>query len=128
MIASKREPKGELTIRTLAMPKDTNPNGDMFGGWILSQMDLAGAILAKDVAKGKTVTIAIDTMKFILPLFVGDVLCCYTYVEKVGNTSVQIKIEAWARRQYANERELVTEGLFTYVAIDEQRKPRPIDK
>jgi len=120
-----REPLGELMIRAMSMPKDTNPNGDIFGGWVLSQMDLAGAMLANQKANGKTVTIAVDAMKFILPVFVGDVLCCYAKVKSNGKTSIQIAIEAWARRQYSNERVLVTEGLFTFVAIDENRNPRP---
>lgn len=121
-------PQGELSVRTLAMPGDTNPNGDIFGGWVLSQMDIAGAIVAGKRAKGRTVTVSLEAMKFHLPVFVGDVLCCYADVVKVGRTSIQIKIEAWAMRNFDPERVLVTEGIFTYVAIDEHRKPRPVPK
>jgi acyl-CoA thioesterase YciA len=121
-------PQGELAVRTLAMPADTNPSGDIFGGWVLSQMDIAGAIVAGKKANGRIVTVSLEAMKFHLPVFVGDVLCCYADVVKVGRTSIQIKIEAWAMRNFDPERVLVTEGIFTYVAIDEDRKPRIISK
>jgi acyl-CoA thioesterase YciA len=110
------------------MPADTNPSGDIFGGWVLSQMDIAGAIVAGKKANGRIVTVSLEAMKFHLPVFVGDVLCCYADVVKVGRTSIQIKIEAWAMRNFDPERVLVTEGIFTYVAIDEDRKPRIISK
>lgn len=124
----KSEPHGELAVRTLAMPADTNPNGDIFGGWVLSQMDIGGAIVAGKRAKGRIVTVSLEAMKFHLPVYVGDVLCCYADVAKVGRTSLQIKIEAWAMRNYDPERVLVTEGVFTYVAVDEHRKPRVVPK
>ena len=117
----------ELITRALAMPADTNPDGDIFGGWVLSQMDIAGGILTKKRAKGRTVTIAVESMVFHLPVYVGDVLCCYGEIIKIGKTSIQVKIEAWASRQYKDERVKVTEGIFTYVAIDENKKPRPVD-
>tara|TARA_B100001564_G_scaffold354576_1_gene365394 strand:+ start:1226 stop:1606 length:381 start_codon:yes stop_codon:yes gene_type:complete len=120
------KPKGELSIRVLAMPADTNPAGDIFGGWLLSQMDVAGNILAKRIASGRTVTIAIDSMSFLEPVSVGDTLCCYTHVERIGKTSITIMVEAWATPQYTEESIKVTEGIFTYVAIDENRKPRVI--
>ena len=91
-------PRGELSLRTVAMPADTNPSGDIFGGWVLSQMDQAGGIAAAERARGRVVTIAIEAMTFIRPVKVGDVLCVYTAVDQVGRTSVKIHVEAWARR------------------------------
>lgn len=121
-------PLGDLVVRTLAMPADTNPNGDIFGGWLLSQMDIAGGIFSKRYAQGKTVTVALDSMQFHRPVFVGDVLCCYCLLEKVGKTSMSVKVEAWTVREYSDSRIKVTEGLFTYVAIDKDRRPRPVQK
>ena len=123
---SNKKPDGELAIRTLAMPADTNPNGDIFGGWVLSQMDIAGGIITKKRAGGKTVTVAVDAMQFHLPVKVGDVLCCYVELIKIGRTSLTVKIEAWASREYSSERIMVTEGEFTYVAINDQHKPIPV--
>jgi acyl-CoA thioesterase YciA len=120
------EPNGELTLRTLAMPKDVNTNGDIFGGWVLSQMDMAAGIVAADRAKGRVATVAIDAMQFIRPVKVGDVLCIYVSVARVGRTSLGLQIEAWVRRRGQDEREKVTEGLFTFVAIDEAGRPRPV--
>lgn len=117
---------GELTIRVIAMPQDTNPNGDMFGGWVVSQMDLAGLSIARRAAKCRITTVAIDGMSFINPVFVGDALCCYAKLIKIGTTSMQIKISAWAVREDTEERHHVTEGLFTYVAIDEHGRPQPV--
>lgn len=122
------EPQGELTVRTMAMPKDTNPIGDIFGGYLLSQMDIAGGIYTQKIAKGRTVTIAVDSMTFHKPLNVGDILCCYCDTIKVGNTSIAVKVEAWTIRQFQSSREKITEGVFTYVAIDDNRKPRPVNK
>ena len=120
-------PKGSLAIRTIAMPADTNPAGDIFGGWVLSQMDIAGGLATKKIAKGRTVTIAVDSMVFHEPVFVGDTLCCYTDIIKTGKTSITVKIEAWANRQYEDGRIKVTEGVFTFVAVTSDRKPRSID-
>jgi acyl-CoA thioesterase YciA len=120
------EPRGSLMIRTLAMPTDTNIVGDIFGGWLLSQMDIAGGEAAAMRAKGRTATVAIEAMTFHLPVFVGDVLECYTGVERVGRTSMAIRVEAWAVRRGTRERVLVTDGVFTYVAVDDDRKPRPV--
>ena len=120
------EPRGELTVRTMAMPADTNANGDIFGGWVLSQMDQAGGIAGVERAKGRVVTIAVDAMTFIRPVKVGDVLCVYTSVESVGRTSMKIHIEAWARRFRTDVRERVTVATFTFVAIDDEGRPRPI--
>ncbi|MBI2520055.1 MAG: acyl-CoA thioesterase [Bdellovibrio sp.] len=105
------------------MPGDTNPNGDIFGGWVLSQMDIAGGIITKKLAGSKTVTVAVDAMTFHLPVLVGDVLGCYVEVIKIGRTSITVKVEAWADREFSSSRVKVTEGLFTYVAIDATRRP-----
>jgi acyl-CoA thioesterase YciA len=119
-------PNGELTLRTLAMPADVNVNGDIFGGWVLSQMDIASGILAGARAKGRVATVALDAMKFIRPVKVGDVLCIYGRIERVGRTSMGIAIEAWVLRNRIDQREKVTEAMFTYVAIDENGRPRPV--
>jgi acyl-CoA thioesterase YciA len=126
MSKAKETPTGSLAVRSLAMPADTNPNGDIFGGYLLSQMDIAGAIYSQEQAGGRTVTIAIDSMSFYKPLNVGDTLCCYCDTLKIGNTSIKVKVEAWAVRRFNTERVKITEGVFTYVAIDDDRKPRPI--
>jgi acyl-CoA thioesterase YciA len=120
------EPRGDLTVRTMAMPADTNANGDIFGGWVLSQMDQAGGIAGVERAQGRVVTIAVDALTFIRPVKVGDVLCVYTRVEHVGRTSMKIHIEAWARRFQTNVREKVTVATFTFVAIDDEGRPRPV--
>ena len=123
-VASATEPKGTLTVRTLAMPADTNPAGDIFGGWVMSQMDIAGAIAAVERAQGRVVTVAVEAMTFIAPVKVGDILCVYTTISRVGNTSITVAIEAWARRNRLAERVKVTEGHFVYVALDEQGQKR----
>ena len=120
------EPKGALTIRTLAMPADTNPAGDIFGGWVMSQMDIAGAIAAVERAKGRVVTVAVEAMTFISPVKVGDILCVYTSIEKVGRTSITIAIEAWARRNRLDDRVKVTDGRFVYVALGDDGLKRPV--
>ena len=120
------EPTGDLCIRTLAMPADTNANGDIFGGWVLSQMDQAGGIAGVERARGRVVTIALEAMTFIRPVRVGDVLCVYTAVDAVGRTSMKIHVEAWARRFRTNQREKVTTGTFTFVAVDDDGRPKPI--
>ncbi len=119
-------PSGDLTVRTIAMPADTNANGDIFGGWVLSQMDQAGGIAGVERAQGRVVTVAVEAMTFIRPVRVGDVLCVYTRVDKVGRTSMKIHMEAWARRFQTQFREKVTEATFTFVAIDDEGRPRPI--
>ncbi len=120
-------PKGELTLRTLTMPRDTNPNGDIFGGWLVSEMDMAGGVAAQQYADCRVATVAIETMVFHKPVFVGDVLCCYTHLERVGTTSMTFRIQVWAIRGGGRtDRIKVTEGLFTFVAIGEDRRPMPI--
>lgn len=108
------------------MPADANPTGDIFGGWILSQMDLAGGNFAGQRAKGRVATVAITAMTFHLPVYVGDEVSCYCSLEKVGTTSMAIKVEAWARRGWTGEAVKVTEGIFTYVALGPDRRPRPV--
>jgi acyl-CoA thioesterase YciA len=120
-------PRGDLTVRTIAMPADTNANGDIFGGWVMSQMDQAGGIAGVDRANGRVVTVAVDAMTFIRPVRVGDVLCVYTRVSQVGRTSMKIEVEAWARRFRLQLREKVTEATFTFVAIDDAGRPRSVD-
>jgi acyl-CoA thioesterase YciA len=120
------EPHGTLTIRTLAMPGDTNPAGDIFGGWVLSQMDIAGSIHAVETVQGRVVTVAVEAMTFIAPVKVGDVLCVYTSIERIGNTSITVGIEAWARRNRLADRVKVTQGRFVYVALDEHGNKRRV--
>ena len=119
-------PNGVLTARVIAMPADTNANGDIFGGWVLSQMDMAGGIAAVERTRGRVVTIKVDTMIFIRPVRVGDVLSVYTLVESIGRTSMKLHIEAWAKRFISHELEKVTDATFTFVAIDDNGRPRPI--
>jgi acyl-CoA thioesterase YciA len=121
-------PRGALTVRIIAMPADTNANGDIFGGWVLSRMDQAGGIAGVERARGRVVTVAIDAMQFIRPVRVGDVLEVYTEVESIGRTSMKIHVEAWARRFQTHVREQVTQAMFKFVAIDDAGKPRPIPK
>ena len=122
----KEKTKGRLTIRVLAMPADTNPAGDIFGGWVVSQMDIAAGICASQRAQARTVTAAIDGMSFIRPVQVGDILGVYTHIESVGNTSLTINVEAWVRRSRIGSREKVTEGKFTFVALGDDGKPMPV--
>jgi acyl-CoA thioesterase YciA len=121
------EPRGELCIQTVAMPADTNPSGDIFGGWLLAQMDIAGGIAARNLSGGRTVTIAVESMTFKKPVNVGDVVSCYAELERQGTTSVTFRVEVWSRRHESFVREKVTEGVFTYVAIGPDGTPRKID-
>ena len=122
------EPHGTLTIRTLAMPADTNPAGDIFGGWVMSQMDIAGAIAAVERAQGRVVTVAVEAMTFITPVKVGDVLCVYTTIERVGTTSITVGLEAWVRRNRLDVRQRVTEARFVYVTLDDNGNKRQVPK
>jgi acyl-CoA thioesterase YciA len=119
-------PPGELSIRTIAMPADTNPSGDIFGGWLMSQMDLAGGTFAQFRAKGRVATVAVDGFTFHKPVFVGDELSCYCQLVRVGRTSITVHVEAWVRRKHSSEHLKVTEATYTFVAIDGERKPRPV--
>lgn len=119
-------PRGSLTIQTLAMPADTNPNGDIFGGWLVSQMDLAAGVLAKKIAQGRVVTVAIHSMTFLKPVRVGDIVTCYAELIRSGNTSLTIAVEVWAAPAVSHEKYRVTEGTFVFVALDEQGKPRQV--
>ena len=125
-MTDKPEPKGALTIRTLAMPADTNPAGDIFGGWVMSQMDIAGAIAAVEHARGRVATVAVEAMTFIAPVKVGDILCVYTTIERIGTTSITVAVEAWARRREMADRVKVTAGRFVYVALGEDGRKRPV--
>ncbi len=122
------EPRGQMAIRTLAMPADANPSGDIFGGWVLAQMDIAGGITAGQLARGRVVTVAVDAMTFHLPVYVGDVLCVYADLERIGRTSLVLNLEAWAQRGRLGDRVRVTEGRFTFVAIDDDGRPRPVPR
>jgi acyl-CoA thioesterase YciA len=113
-------------IRTIAMPADTNPEGDIFGGWLMSQMDLAGATLAFDLAKGRCATVAVSEIVFLNPVSVGDEVSLFAEVLQVGRTSIRVAVEAWRRRRDSSEASQVTRGTFVYVAIDDQRQPRPV--
>jgi acyl-CoA thioesterase YciA len=121
-------PRGELSIRTVAMPADTNPSGDMFGGWVMSQIDLAGALHAHRRVPGRTATVAVDGIVFHKPVFVGDQVSCYTETVRIGNTSISVRVEVWVQRRQDPSEILVTSATITYVHIDENRRPTPIPK
>jgi acyl-CoA thioesterase YciA len=124
-----RQPRGMLVLRTMTMPRDANPNGDIFGGWILSQMDIAGGLMAAEVAQGRVVTVTVDKMVFQLPVRVGQAVCVHAELLQVGNSSMDIKLEVWARElvgAYEAARQLVTEGVFRYVAVDDRGSPRRV--
>lgn len=126
-----RHSRGNLLLRTLAMPSNTNANGDIFGGWIMSQMDIGGAILAKEIAHGRVVTVAVESMKFHRPVAVGDVVCCYGQCLNVGRSSIKIKVEVWVKKvasEPINERYLVTDAVFTFVAVNSENKSRTIPR
>ena len=124
--AAQTAPAGQLVGRVIAMPADTNPEGDIFGGWLLAQMDLAGATPAFDLAEGRCATIAVDAMVFHQPVSVGDEVSLYARILKAGRTSIRVHVEAWKRARAADHSVRVTEGVFTYVAIGSDRKPRPL--
>ena len=119
-------PQGELALQTVAMPKDTNPTGDIFGGWLLSQMDIAGMITASDMAGGRVATVAIDGMTFLTPVQVGAVVSCYCDMLEVGRSSIRIMVEVWINSPHDGEPLKVTEGEFVFVAIDENGRTRTI--
>lgn len=125
MTESKR-PAGEPAIRTVAMPADTNPNGDIFGGWLMAQMDIAGSVAAVRRAKGRVATVAVAGMSFHKPVLVGDLVSCYAAIAKIGRTSMTITVETWIDRR-SGESYKVTEGTFVYVALDDQGRPRAVE-
>src|SRR5213075_3419639 len=122
------KPQGELVIRTIAMPADTNPSGDIFGGWVISQMDLGSGILAAKTAQARVVTAAMEGMSFLQPVRVGDTVRCYAHVEKIGRTSMTIPVDVWVTRYMTGEELRVTHGVSTLVAVDESGKPIPVNR
>ena len=122
------QPTGDVVIRTIAMPADANANGDIFGGWLMSQMDLGGAILARGTAHCRVTTVAVDGMSFLRPVNVGDVVTCYGQLLGIGRTSMKVRVEAWVQRYADTTSQHVTEGTFTYVAIDDAGKPQPVKR
>lgn len=130
MTLNDNTPKGQLVLRTLAMPADTNPHGHIFGGWIMSQMDLAGGILAKEIAKRRVVTVNASSITFHKPAMVGDVVCCYAHCIKTGTTSITIEIEVWIKKvtdsEIATQRFRITDATFTYVSVDKHNNPKPL--
>jgi acyl-CoA thioesterase YciA len=119
-------PRGELSLRTVAMPADTNPAGDIFGGWIMSLMDLAAGVAASSQAKGRVATAAVSNLSFLRPVKVGDVVCVYTAVNRIGRTSITLGVETWVLRQGQGERVRVTAAEFVLVAVDDTGRPRAL--
>jgi acyl-CoA thioesterase YciA len=122
------QPRGELVIQTIAMPMDTNPKGDIFGGWVTSQMDLGSSILAAKTAKTRVVTVAMEGMSFLQPVRVGDTVRCYARIERIGRTSMTIPVEVWVTRYMTGEELRVTHGVFTFVAVDKTGQPIPVKR
>jgi acyl-CoA thioesterase YciA len=128
-MSDQSKPRGKLALQTVAMPADTNANGDIFGGWVVSNMDMASGIAARRRAKSRAVTRAIDKLEFIKPVFVGDTVCCYAELLKTGRTSMQFRIEVWTISLEHDDIPMkAAEGLFTFVAIDDAGKPQAIDR
>ncbi|MBF92320.1 MAG: acyl-CoA thioesterase [Euryarchaeota archaeon] len=122
-------PKGKLCLQVVAMPSDTNPSGDIFGGWLLSQMDIAGGVFCRSIVKSRVVTVSIESTEFKTPVFVGDTLSCHVSLIKIGNTSLKIHIESWISRGFNNDNQIkATEGIFTFVKVDKNGKPLEIKK
>jgi len=129
MSEEQRLPQGEMVLRTLAMPADTNANGDIFGGWLMSQMDMGGAILAKEIANGRVVTVRVDGMTFLKPVAVGDVVSCHARCIRTGSSSITINVEVWIKKvssEPIGQRYCTTEAVFIYVAVDGEGKARPL--
>ena len=127
-LTTETEPQGQLCTRTLAMPADTNQNGDIFGGWLLAQMDISGGVFAAKISKTRNVTVAIDAINFRKPVYVGDLVSVYGTLVRVGRTSIAVHLEAWVTRRKETQAILVTDGNFTYVSIDDQGRPQPINR
>ena len=119
-------PAGELTLQTIAMPADTNANGDIFGGWLMAQMDLGGAVMARHRARGRVVTVAVESMAFLKPVMVGDVVSIHSTMQREGRSSMRIAVNVWVSREPYGEKVQVTEAVFTYVAVDDEGRPRPL--
>lgn len=120
------QPSGTIALQTITMPADTNPFGDIFGGWVMAQMDIAGAIHANEVSLGRVTTVAVGSMVFIRPVPVGAVISCYTSTLRIGNTSIRVKVEVWIKDFLTHQISQVTQGEYVYVAIDEQGRKRPV--
>lgn len=116
------------SLRTLAMPANANANGDIFGGWLMSQMDIAGGTYAYYIARGRVATVGVEAMTFHLPVYIGDEVSCYCDTVKIGNTSITVDVDTWVRRRADGQKAKVTSGRFTFVAIDDNGHPRPIDE
>tara|TARA_R110000787_G_scaffold58251_8_gene132907 strand:+ start:166 stop:558 length:393 start_codon:yes stop_codon:yes gene_type:complete len=128
MTSQDTPPEIDPAIRIIAMPTDTNPSGDIFGGWLMSMMDMAGGSIAYQRAGGRVATIAVDKIEFHRPVAVGDVVSCFGEVVRVGNTSLTVQVSAWVQARHGGPEIKVTEGLFTFVALDDTRNPRPVDQ
>ena len=131
MTQSLRQPQGEMVLRTLAMPADTNANGDIFGGWLMSQMDMGGAILAKEIANGRVVTVRVDGMTFLKPVAIGDVVSCHARCIRTGTSSITINVEVWIKKvssEPIGQSYCTTEAVFIYVAVDEHGKSRALNE
>jgi acyl-CoA thioesterase YciA len=122
------QPQGKLAIQVVAMPCDTNANGDIFGGWLVSHMDMAAGIEGRRRARSRVVTVAIETLTFILPVSVGDTVSCHVDLLKVGHTSMRFKVEVWVLSLNDEQEKKVAEGTFVFVAIDEQGKPQAVNR
>ena len=127
-MTDQRPPRGELSLRTVAMPADTNPAGDIFGGWIMSLMDLAAGVAASSLAKGRVATAAVSNLSFLRPVKVGDVVCVYTELSRTGRTSITLAVETWVLRQGQGERVRVTAAEFVLVAVDDTGRPRALPR
>lgn len=126
MTEDSQTPVGEPALRAIAMPADANPSGDIFGGWLLAQMDLAGGTVAAERAQGRVATVAVEGMVFHKPVHIGDRVSFYTRITRVGRTSIAVMVEAWRQSHHGGAPNQVTQGMFTYVAIDGSRRPRPV--
>lgn len=120
------QPRGEITLQTVPLPADSNANGDIFGGWLMSQMDLGASVLARRRAKGRVATVAVDAMQFLKPVKIGDVVSIHAEMEREGRSSMRIALEVWVTREPEDRRIKVTEAVFTFVAIDEEGRSRPL--
>jgi len=126
VVGSRSVGRGQPAVRMLAMPADTNPSGDIFGGWVIAKMDIAAGVVAAQRARGRVATVAIDRITLHLPIYVGDLVSCHAEVVRIGRTSMTLKVDTYALRSITGEEVKVTEGHFTMVAIDDNGRPRPV--